>query len=202
MPEEQREAREGYVAVGRVVRPWGLRGDVKVESLTDFPERFEPGAPLWVGGVERTVERSRSQKGDLYVKLSGVDGPEAAEALRGRLLEVPESELRELPEGDYYHHDLRGLSVRTGAGDELGTVTDILEGGGNAVLVVRGGRGEVLLPFIEDVIRHVDLSGRRIEVELMEGLLPEEHTRTARPPRRRYGRPRPAPPAPEQPPAG
>ena len=59
MARRQREPREGYIAVGRVLRPWGLRGDVKVESLTDFPERFAPGSTLWVAGERRTVEGSR-----------------------------------------------------------------------------------------------------------------------------------------------
>ena len=181
MGREQNEPREGYVAVGRVLRPWGLRGDVKVESLTDFPERFTPGAALWVGGVHRTVERSRSQKGDLYVKLSGLDDAAQAETARGQLLEVPESDLRELPAGEYYHHQLRGLTVRSTAGEELGRVAEILDSGGNSVLVVQGDRGEVLVPYIDDVIRRVDLDAGAIEVEVMEGMLPEEETPPRRP---------------------
>ena len=181
MAEQANEPREGFVAVGRVQRPWGLDGDVKVESMTDFPERFASGARVWVAGVERTVERGRSHKGDLYLKLSGLDDPGQADTVRGALIEVPETELTELPEGDYYHFQLEGLTVTTTAGETLGTVAEVLEPGGNPVLVVRGGRGEVLVPFIEDVIRRVDLDARVIEVELIEGLLPEE----PRPPRPR-----------------
>lgn len=171
--QKQQEPREGYVAVGRVQRPWGLHGDVKVESLTDFPDRFAPGARLWVAGAERAIERSRSHKGEIYLKLRGIADPDQAATLRGELLEVAEADLHPLPEGDYYHYQLEGLSVRTTDGETLGTVAEVLQPGGNAVLLVRGPRGEVLVPFIDDVIRRVDLDGGRIEIELIEGLLPE-----------------------------
>ncbi len=195
MPGEEHEPRPGYVAVGRVARPWGLHGDVKVVPLSDFPDRFAAGAQLTVGGVERTVERSRSQRGDLFLKLSGIDDPDEAEALRGLLLEVPEAELHALPEGDYYHFQLQGLTVRTTAGESLGEVVEVLEPGGNPVLVVRGGRGEVLIPFIEDVIRRVELDARAVEVELMEGMLPDERAarRESRPAGRRHRRQRAGP---------
>lgn len=186
--QQRREPREGYVAVGRIVRPWGLRGDVKVESLTDFPERFAPGARLWAAGTARTVERSRSHKGDLYLKLSGFDDPEQAEALRDELLEVPEAELHALPEGDYYHYQIEGLHVHTVAGHDLGTVAEVLQPGGNAVLVVHGARGEVLIPFIDDVVRRVDLDAGMIEIDPIDGLLPERRQATVARPRARRQR--------------
>ena len=171
MVKQEREPRDGFVAVGRVLRPWGLRGDLKVESLTDFPDRFAPGQPLWLDGVERTVERVRTQKGALYVKLAGIDDATVAEAFRGHYLEVPESALRVLDEDEFYHHELIGLQVRTSDGSDLGRVVELLPTGGNVVLVVRGPRGEVLLPFVEDVVRLVDVQGGVITVELMEGLV-------------------------------
>jgi 16S rRNA processing protein RimM len=186
MVKEQREPREGFVAVGRVLRPWGLTGAVKVAPLTDFPDRFLPGARLWLAGVERTVERGHLQRGFPHVKLSGIDTVAAAAAARGLLLEVPEAELRPLAEGEYYHHQLMGLAVVATDGIALGRVGEVLQPGGNAVLVVRGPRGEVLLPFTDDVVRRVDLDTGRIEVELIEGLLPDR--RTPRPRGRRSSR--------------
>jgi 16S rRNA processing protein RimM len=174
MPHPDQEPRDGFVAVGRVVRPWGLRGDLKLEPLTDFPEdRFAPDASLWLDGVERTVEHARSQKGAFYVKLSGIDDATAAEAYRGLLLEVPEASLPPLEEDEYYHHQLIGLRVVTTDGNELGTVTEVLATGGNPVLLVRGAVGEAPLPFIDDVVKKIDLDARLVSVELMEGLLPE-----------------------------
>lgn len=171
---EAQEPREGYIAVGRVIRPFGLDGDVKVDSLTDFPERFAPGATVFVAGQLRTVERSRSHKGALYIKLHGVESVEEADALRNELVEVPETDLRELPEGDVYAHQLIGLPVVAISGEELGAITEVLHPGPNSVLVVVGPRGEVLVPFIEDVVRAVDLAGRRVTVDVIEGMLPEE----------------------------
>lgn len=190
MTGPSQEPREGYVAVGRVLRPWGLRGDVKVDSLTDFPEdRFAPDASLWLDGVERTVEHARSQKGAFYVKLSGIDDATAAEACRGRLLEVPEAGLPPLEEDAFYHHQLIGLRAVTLDGEPLGTVAEVLPTGGNAVLLVRGSAGEVALPFVEDVVKRVDLGTGTLTVEMMEGLQPPPKA----PPRRfvpRRSRPR------------
>jgi 16S rRNA processing protein RimM len=181
-----------------VLRPFGLRGEVKAEPLTDFPERFAPGARLWVGGVECTVERSRVHRGDLYLKLHGFESAEAAESIRDALLEVPEAMLHPLEDDTFYHHQLEGLTVRATTGETLGPVREILEPGPNPVLVVAGGRGEILIPFIEDVVRRVDIAGGVIEIELIEGLLPEERaprTRPAIPPWARRRR-RPAAPSP------
>ncbi len=181
MAEKVNEPRDGFVAVGRLQRAWGLEGEVKAESMTDFPERFEPGARLWVNGEQQTIERGRTHKGEVYLKFAGFDTTKQADALRGALLEVPETELAKLPEGDYYHFQLEGLNVVTTEGDTLGAVAEVLEPGANAVLVVHGERGEVLVPFIEDVIRRVDLDARVIEIELIENLLPD----APRPPRER-----------------
>lgn len=193
---DQLEPREGFVAVGLITRPWGLRGDVKVESLTDFPERFDPGAVLWADGAQYQVEQSRIQQGNLYLKLTGITSVDDAERLRGLLLEVPESDLHPLEEGDYYHYQLEGLAVQTIAGEPLGIIEDIFEPGAHSVLVVRGERGEILIPFIDDVIRRVDLAAREIEVELFDGLLPDpppaKRARPARPRRRGEQAPPPA----------
>jgi 16S rRNA processing protein RimM len=186
MPSSNQEPREGFIAVGRVLRPWGLRGDLKVQSLTDFPERFEPGARLWLAERERTVERSRSQTGALYVKFSGIADATDAERYRGLLIEVPEAALPALEADEFYHHQLVGLRAVTDGGEDLGAVREVLSTGGNAVLVIDGPRGEVLLPFIEDVVKTVDLDAGAVTVELIEGLVPKPHERPRRIPPRRW----------------
>lgn len=186
MPSSNREPREGFIAVGRVLRPWGLRGDLKVQSLTDFPERFDPGVRLWLAERERTVERSRSQSGALYVKFEGISDAADAERYRGLLIEVPESALPPLEIDQFYHHQLVGLLAVTSGGEELGRVGEVLATGGNAVLVVNGPRGEVLLPFIDDVVQSVDIAAGRITVDLMDGLMPEPRERQPRVPPRRW----------------
>lgn len=102
-----------FVVVGQVVAPWGLRGEMKVEAMTDFPDRFSPQEEIHVDRNPMTIERSRWHKGRVILKLATIDSVEAAEKLRRRFLEVPESKLRPLPEGQYYRFQLIGLDVLT-----------------------------------------------------------------------------------------
>jgi 16S rRNA processing protein RimM len=90
---------------------------------------------------------------------------------------VPEDELRPLGEGQYYHFQILGLEVRTTAGEVLGRVEQIISTGSNDVFVVRGPRGEVLIPAVDDVVKSVDPAAGRIEVEVVEGLLPAKPRR-------------------------
>lgn len=152
------------VRVGRVVGAFGIRGAVKVVALTDFAERFAPGSELQLGGASRRVEWSRDQPGGLIVKLAGVDGRTPAELLRGRYLEVRDEDLLPLPEGRWYHHDLVGLAVATEAGQELGTLTEVVTRPANDVWVVQGGAGEHLVPATRDAVVRVDLGAGRVTV--------------------------------------
>ena len=165
----QQEEERPPVTVGRVLSPHGLRGEVKVESLTDFSQRFRKGSKLWLAGVERTVELGRIQGKTVILKLEGVNSRDAAEALRGAELTVPD--LLEITEEDvYYQHDILGIRVEDEAGNELGKVDDVLSTGSNDVYVVHGERGELLLPALDDVVKQVDLDARRIVVDVPEGL--------------------------------
>ena len=120
--------------------------------------------------MPRRLERHRFQRGRLVAKLAGVDDREAALALRGAYLQVPIDEAVSLPEGRYYWHQIIGLSVETGEGRTLGTISDILETGSNDVYVVRRDGGELLVPALKTVIRRVDLSAGRMVVDLPPGL--------------------------------
>jgi len=186
--------REGFVAVARVLRPWGLRGDFKVDSLTDFPdERFEPGALVWLDGFAHAVEQTRWHKGALHLKLAGIDDASLAESYRGKLIEIPETELRALDEDEFYNHDLIGMQVRDATGADLGTITEVLSTGSNAVLVTRGPRGEILVPFVEDIVTAIDAEARVVTVDPIEGMLTDEaQPKPEKPPaRKRGGRARP-----------
>jgi 16S rRNA processing protein RimM len=162
------------VAIGRVVKPQGRKGEVAVEPLSDRPDRFPelrraylPGAGDDARAV--TVTGSWPHKGRVVLKLQGVDSIDQAEVLRGLELRIPEEELAPLPEGSYYHHQLRGLRAVDADGRAVGTVEDILEAGGEApVLVLKGARGETLLPLARDFIREVDLAGGRVVVIVPE----------------------------------
>jgi 16S rRNA processing protein RimM len=152
------------IRVGQVVGVFGVTGAVKVRSLTDFPDRFAPGAELTLEGVSHRVEWSRDQATGLVVKLSGVDDRTAAQGRRLQYLEVPEDTLRPLPAGRWYHHDLVGLAVRSESGRELGTLTDVMERPANDVWVAKRGGEELLIPVIPDAVLGVDMGGRTVTV--------------------------------------
>ena len=159
------------MVVGWVKGPAGTEGVVRVAVLTDFPQRFAPGAVLFLRGERVEVRDVRWHRGDALVQFAEVSSREQAEQLRDAEITIPEEALQTLPEGSYYHYHLLGLRVVTVAGEELGEVVDILQTGSNDVFVVRNAAGEeVLLPAIEDVVKRVELDEGRIVVELLDGL--------------------------------
>ena len=163
------------VAAGRVLGAHGLRGELAVEVLSDVDGRFAPGSELLLtagGEAPRpvTVVASRPHKGQLLVVLSGVEDRTAAEGLRNALLEVAAAAVPPAPEGSYYHFELLGCRCVDGEG-ELGEVVEVLEGGGGVLLRVVGGRGELLLPFVDSFLAEVDVAARRIEWRLPEGFV-------------------------------
>ena len=162
-----------HVAVGRILSPHGLRGEMKVEPLTARPEYFTAGRSLWIGESAYEVEASRRQRGIVILKLSDVASVDSAGALRGCLLSLPESELAPLPEDEYYAHQIIGLEVYDTGGTRLGKVIDLFPTGSNDVYIIDGPVGELLLPAIDDVIIEVDVEGGRMVVSLMDGMLPQ-----------------------------
>lgn len=168
----------GYLAVGHIIGVHGLRGELKVELYTDFPERFEAGATLFLGTdlEEVTLGQVRPHKGHLLLTIDGIAGRSAAEALRGLWLFVDEADAAELEEGEFWIHDIIGLRVETEEGSVLGQVVDVLPTGANDVYIVRPAPGvnrdqEILLPAIADVILAVDVAAGTIQVRLPEGLI-------------------------------
>lgn len=162
-PREQREPDKGFVAVGRVRGPFGVKGELKVESLTDNPDRFKRGAKLWLGDQPVTVAGVRAAQGFIYLTLKGHRDRTGVEPYRGRIIQVPEASLPALPEGEYYRFQLVGLEVVDRQGSPLGVVEEVLETGANDVYRVRAPDGkELLLPALDDVIVSVDLEAKRI----------------------------------------
>ncbi|MDI6870331.1 MAG: ribosome maturation factor RimM [Bacillota bacterium] len=169
-----------FVAIGEIVAPHGLRGEVRVLPLTDFPERFETTGRVLLGppggepaGAPVAVERARRQGRLVLLKLAGVDSVEAAESLRGRLLFVPRQEVVPLPEGRFYVFDLVGLLVVTEDGAPLGKLVAVLDNPANDLFVVRppGGGRDILLPALKSVVREIDLAGGRMVVSPLPGML-------------------------------
>ena len=164
-----------FIAIGRIVRPHGVRGEVAVEVLTDFPERFDTIEMVYLGDTLKAetwqVTGVRWHKARVLLTFRDCEDRSAAERLRGLLVQVPIEEAIPLPEDEYYPYELVGLDVVTIEGEDLGRVSEVLFTGANDVYVVIGPHGQILLPAIADVIIHVDLDEGQIVVRLMEGLV-------------------------------
>ena len=162
------------VTIGRIVRPQGRKGEVVVQPLSDRPDRFPSLRQAFVAGESGSarpvqVRDAWPHKGRFVLKLEGVDSIDDAERYRGLDLRIPEEDLSALPEGSYYHHQLRGLRVDDAGGREIGRVAEVMETGGEAaVLVVRGVNGETLIPLADAFVRTVDLLGGRVVVLVPE----------------------------------
>jgi 16S rRNA processing protein RimM len=163
-----------FLVIGRIVKPHGLNGEVRVEIHTELPERFTWLEKVYLGKDEpRLVEVDgvRFHKGWALLKLNGYDNRQDAAELRSMWLQVPYEEGIPLEDGEYYLYEIVGLSVFTDEGDYLGDVTDVLETGANNVFTVRGPHGEVLLPDTAEVIKDIDFDSRRVLVHLLPGLI-------------------------------
>ena len=166
------------VAVARVRRARGVKGEVAADIWTDFPERFERLEELiavFPGGERRRLAlEGHWLHGDRVVlKFRGFDSPEEAAALAGCVLAVPESEAVELGEGEFYDWQLEGCRVETVEGRDVGTVREVLHTGGEApVLVIRDRSGvENLVPLAESICVEIDTGRKLIRVDAPEGLL-------------------------------
>ncbi len=169
----ERMPRDGYRAIGVIERPRGLKGELKALPLTDFPERFDPGARIHIAATERTVLRSNWQQGRVYLYIEGIETREAAESLRGELIEVPASTRPQSASGFWYIDEIEGLRVITVDDTPLGVIREVLRTGANDVYVVdRGERRDLLVPALRDVVLNVDLDQGAMTVDLPDGLLP------------------------------
>lgn len=162
----QREPDAGFVAVGRIQTPHGLRGEVKVTSLTENPDRFAPKARLWAGQQQVTVTGVREASGFVYLTLKGFNDRTSVEKFRNTLLQVPESELPELEEGEYYRFQLIGLQVFDRDGAALGEVAEIIETGATDVYrVTSPGKADLLLAATPDVVLEINIAAKRMTAD-------------------------------------
>jgi 16S rRNA processing protein RimM len=166
------------VLVGVVRRAHGVRGAVIVESLTDNEERWQPGSRLLASGGalgaavrELTVERSQPHSGAVLVAFEGVEDRDAALALRGCELAVPESEVPPPEEGTWYEYQLVGCRCRDAEAGDLGEVVEVLEDGGGLLLLVDDGTRRLPVPFVRAFLTRVDVDAREIDLELPPGLV-------------------------------
>jgi 16S rRNA processing protein RimM len=164
-----------YLLVGRINRPHGVRGEMRVEPLTNSFD-YGTAVRLFVGRrpeevAEYKVEALRFHQGKVLLKLAEIDDRNIVEGWQNWLIYAKREDVPPLVEGEFYLHQLIGMAVVTEEGEDLGVVSDTIQTGANDVFVVQGGRGELLLPDIEEVVLKVDAAERRITVRLMDGLV-------------------------------
>lgn len=170
-----------YLLLGEVLRPHGIRGELRVKLLTAYPERINDLEEVYLGsGVDDAapttyaVEHMRMNPPYGLLKLRGIGDRDQADKLRGLLVMVDMEHAVPLEEGEFYLYQLIGLSVKLEDGTTLGTITDVLETGANDVYVVKSDPyGEVLIPVTDETIIRTDIAAAEVIVSLPDGLLPE-----------------------------
>ncbi|MBO4547878.1 MAG: 16S rRNA processing protein RimM [Abditibacteriota bacterium] len=167
--------RDDEIAIGRVLKPFGIKGDIKLGVMTDFPGRFDAGKTIRIRIDDSTVAscrivRSAAAGPAMTLHLEGVEDRNAAEALAGCYAFVTEDELMELEDGEEYVFRLIGMQVVTTDGRQLGEITDVLQGGANDVYVIDG---RLLIPKIPECVLDIDREKRIVTIYPMKGLLPD-----------------------------
>lgn len=172
-------APDDRITIGRVVKPHGLKGEVVVEVLTDFPERFSEGLRVRLSGGSHEAREmrevrilSRRSHGDrLLVSFEGISDVGAAEALRNAELSVSARDVVPRPEGFVYHWDVEGAEVFDERGSKLGRVVELRDVGGRPLLVLETPRGPRDVPFVFPIVVSVDAAGKRVVLAPPAGLL-------------------------------
>jgi 16S rRNA processing protein RimM len=161
--------------VGQVERPFGVRGEVKVRSLSDVPGRFETLTSVSLVAkdgktLDTSVTHVRRAGERFIVGLAGLTTPEEAGLWRGSLIQAPRGTVPALPAGQYYECDLMGLGVQTEQGQPIGVLEEIVEFPGGHVFVVRQGAKETLIPAAKEWVTAVDLEHRLMTVHMIDGM--------------------------------
>jgi len=166
------------VAVGEVLRPYGLRGELKVRPLTDRPrERFErlDHCVLWEPRSNRRedcrIASCRVEADTVFVRIDGVDAPEAARRLQGHLLAVGRHEVLPLPEGQFYPWQLEGAHVETTDGRPVGRFVRVDSGAQDLWVVEDDAHRQRLIPAVPSIVVEVSVADRRVVIDPPEGLL-------------------------------
>jgi 16S rRNA processing protein RimM len=162
--------------IGIIVKPQGIRGEMRVLPTTDDPARFSLLKEVYVRSPHQaekkyTIISVRQQKGLIMLTLAGLNDRNAAAAMVGGALYIPDEWALPLGEDEYYVRDLIGMAVENEGGEPLGEITDVLRTGANDVYVIKAAEGDsFMIPAVKDVVLRVDPAGKRVTLHLMDGL--------------------------------
>ncbi|MDD2498026.1 MAG: ribosome maturation factor RimM [Desulfitobacteriaceae bacterium] len=164
---------EQRIDIGKILVPHGVKGEVKVLPLTDFPDRFVKMKRVWVDTQNSflDIESIRFQNKIVLIKFAGVNNRDEGETLKGGLLQISHEEVVPLPPGHYYHFQIVGLNVFDHHGEKIGRVKEILKTGANDIYVVKRDEGkDLLVPALKKIVREIDVAAGRMVVDLPPGL--------------------------------
>lgn len=165
-----------FLVVGKLGKPHGVHGEIMMYVYTEFPERLVPGDVVYIGEEHHPLRLTgvRSHAKGLLLSLAGMEDRETVAELRNSLVQVLTADRPQLPQGQYYQHQLLGLKVVDEDNMQLGHITGILETGANDVYIIQDKSGrEVLIPAIESVILDINLELNQVRVHLLPGLIDE-----------------------------
>jgi 16S rRNA processing protein RimM len=156
-----------FLVVAKIVAPFGIKGEVKAEIWTQFPDRLANRTVVFLGREDETprmvaLRGVRFHQGQALLTLEGCPDRTAAEALRGLLVQIPSTEAPAPPPGAFYLYQIIGLRVVDPEGQEWGTITDVLSTPSNDIYVATGAHGRLLIPAVPDFVLAVDLEHSRI----------------------------------------
>lgn len=175
MRRAARSIPENLLLIGKVVRPHGIRGELKIEAYSESPSTFSKGRRLYFYTAEGKLEEKeiisvRAHKRFFLIKVKDIDDRNRAEEYRNVEVYI-EKDILEKEEGEYFWYELIGLNVYLISGECIGKIEHILPTGSNDVYVVRGEEKEYLIPAIEDVVKEIDIEAKKMVIEPLEGLL-------------------------------
>ncbi|NDJ51884.1 MAG: 16S rRNA processing protein RimM [Chloroflexi bacterium] len=172
--DEPQSGRVEYLVVGQITRPHGVRGEVAIKVLTDYPGRLQALKTLYLGDDHQPyeVQRLRPHRGGLIAQFVGINDRDEAEHLRRLYVKIHINDAVPLEDGEYYLFQIQNMLVVTEDGEELGRITNIIETGANDVFVISSASGrEILIPAIPDVIRKVDTDAGVMTIHVLDGLI-------------------------------
>lgn len=163
---------DNYIEVGQIVNTHGLKGEVKVNPWTDFPEVYSSFECVFTNdGTEYKINGIKYQKGCVLLKLDGVDNIDDAEKMRGNTLYVPRELFDSLPENTYLIADIIGLAVKD-SDTVYGVISDVITTGSNDVYIVKGeSYPQLLIPAVKDVVKEINIEKGYVLVDIPKGLI-------------------------------
>ena len=165
---------DNLVTIGKCAKPHGLKGEIRVKAITDFPERFEQTEKVFAHQQKDPVrpleiESVRENHGGYLIKFAGVDNITEAEKLRGFFLSVPDDELVELEEDEYWHWELEGLEVINPGGEVIGVLKEVVQSPAHDLYLVEASDGQVhWVPAVRQYVPDIDIEKGRITIILPE----------------------------------